>query len=464
MAAISYGSCDSILPAVRALLGDRVTTSADERRHHGTDEGWHPPLAPEAVAFPMSTDEVSRLVRLCAGARVPVIPFGAGTSFEGGVAALHGGLCLDLSGMERIIEVNDADLDCTVEAGVRRTRLEDHLGRRGLFFSVDPGADATIGGMAATGASGTTTVGYGTMRDAVLGLTAVLAGGEVVRTGGRARKSSAGYDLTHLLVGSEGTLGVITEVTLRLHGIPEAIAVGRARFPDLEGAVQTAIEAIQMGLRPVRLELLDEVQVAASNAYSGLDLPPQPHLLAEFHGTPAAVAEQADLARQAAERHGGRGWESTSDPGERRRLWKIRHEAYYAARALRPGGRGMVTDVCVPISRLAECITETRADLDASGVPAPIFGHVGDGNFHVVLLFDPDDAAELATARAVHDRLVRRALRLGGTCTGEHGIGYGKLGYLVEERGVAVVEVMRAVKQALDPWGIMNPGKVIPPE
>ena len=458
----AYEPCETILAALRALLGDRVTTSADERRHHGTDEGWQTPVAPEAVAFPSSTEEVSRVVRLCHDARVPVIPFGAGTSFEGGVAALHGGLCLDLSGMARIIEVRDADLDCTVEAGVCRTQLEEHLGRRGLFFSVDPGADATLGGMASTRASGTTTVGYGTMREAVLGLTAVLADGRVVHTGGRARKSSAGYDLTHLLVGAEGTLAVITELTLRLHGIPEAAAVGRAAFSDLEGAVQTAIEAIQMGLRPVRLELLDAVQVAASNAYSGLDLPLQPHLLLEFHGTPAAVTEQADLARQTAERHGGSGWESTSDPAERRRIWKIRHEAYYAARAQRPGGRGMVTDVCVPISRLAECITQTRDDLDASGVQAPILGHVGDGNFHVVLLFDPDDAAELATVRVVHERLVHRALAMGGTCTGEHGIGYGKLPYLMEERGEAFVAVMRAIKHALDPRGILNPGKVIP--
>jgi len=459
-----YGSVGAILPEVRALLGERVTTSPDERRHHGTDEGWQDPAAPEAVAFPHSTEEVARLVRLCTEARVPVIPFGAGTSFEGGVGALHGGLCLDLSGMQRILAVHDSDLDCLVEAGVRRTQLEEHLGRRGLFFSVDPGADATVGGMAATGASGTTTVGYGTMREAVLGLTVVLAGGEVVRTGGRARKSSAGYDLTHLFLGSEGTLGVITEVALRLHGIPEASAVGRAGFAELAQAVQTAIEIMQRGLGPVRLELLDEVQVAASNAYSGLDLPAQPHLLVEFHGTPGAVAEQAAAAGEVAAAYGAQGWRSTSDPTERRRLWKIRHEAYYAARALRPAVRGMVTDVCVPLSRLADCIAETRADLDASGIPAPILGHVGDGNFHVVLLFDPEDRGELAQVRAVHDRLVERALGMGGTCTGEHGVGHGKLRYLAAERGAAAVAAMRAVKAALDPQGIMNPGKVIPPE
>ena len=457
-----YGTIDDILPELQALLGDRLTRSADERRHHGTDEGWNPPVAPEAVAFPSSTDEVARLVAICAAGRVPVIPFGAGTSFEGGVAALHGGLCLDLSQMTRIIEVNEADLDCTVEAGVRRTQLEEHLGRRGLFFAVDPGADATIGGMAATRASGTQTVSYGAMREAVLAVTAVLADGRVIRTGGRARKSSAGYDLTHLLVGSEGTLGVITEVTLRVYGIPEATSVGICAFATLAGAVETAIATMQMGIRPARIELLDEVQIAACNDYSGLDLPTLPTLLMEFHGTRAGVAEQADMVRDIAAEHGGGDWQSSSDQAGSRRLWKIRHDAYYAARARRPGVRGMPTDVCVPISRLADCITETRRDLDASGINAPIMGHVGDGNFHVTLTFDPDDPAELAACRALHDRLVRRALDMGGTCTGEHGIGYGKQRYLVAEHGAAAVEVMRALTRALDPLDIMNPGKVLP--
>jgi D-lactate dehydrogenase (cytochrome) len=457
-----YGSIAEILPELQALLGDRLTRSADVRRHHGTDEGWNPPVAPEAVAFPSSTDEVARLVAICAAGRVPVIPFGAGTSFEGGVGALHGGLCLDLSEMTRIIEVNEADLDCTVEAGVRRTQLEEHLGRRGLFFAVDPGADATIGGMAATRASGTQTVSYGAMREAVLAVTAVMADGRVIRTARRARKSSAGYDLTHLLVGSEGTLGVITEVTLRVHGIPEASAVGICAFTTLGGAVETAIATMQMGIRPARIELLDEVQIAACNAYSGLDLPALPTLLMEFHGTPAGVAEQAEAVRAIAAGQGGTGWRSATDHAERNRLWKIRHDAYYAARAQRPGVRGMPTDVCVPISRLAECILETRRDLDSSGIQAPIMGHVGDGNFHVTLTFDPDDPAELAACRALHDRLVRRALAMGGTCTGEHGIGYGKQRYLVEEHGEAAVAVMRAVKRALDPLNIMNPGKVLP--
>lgn len=461
---MSYGAIAEILPELRAVLGDRLTSSADVRRQHGTDEGWNPPVAPEAVAFPSSTDEVARLVAICAAGRVPVIPFGAGTSFEGGVAALHGGLCLDLSEMTRIIEVNEADLDCTVEAGVRRTQLEEHLGRRGLFFPVDPGADATIGGMAATRASGTQTVSYGAMREAVLAVRAVMADGRVIRTARRARKSSAGYDLTHLLVGSEGTLGVITEVTLRVYGIPEASAVGICPFATLGGAVETAIATMQMGIRPARIELLDEVQIAACNAYSGLDLPALPTLLMEFHGTPAGVTEQAELAREIAGAHGGGDWQSSTDQAERRRLWKIRHDAYYAARAHRPGVRGMPTDVCVPISRLAECILETRRDLDASGIHAPIMGHVGDGNFHVTLTFDPDDPVELTACRALHDRLVRRALAMGGTCTGEHGIGYGKQRYLVEEHGEAAVDVMRAVKQALDPLDIMNPGKVLPPE
>jgi len=459
---MSYGAIAEILPELRAVLGDRLTRSADVRRQHGTDEGWNPPVAPEAVAFPSSTREVARLVAICAAGRVPVIPFGAGTSFEGGVAALHGGLCLDLSEMTRIIEVNEADLDCTVEAGVRRTQLEEHLGRRGLFFAVDPGADATIGGMAATRASGTQTVSYGAMREAVLAVTAVLADGRVIRTAGRARKSSAGYDLTHLLVGSEGTLGVITEVTLRVYGIPEATSVGICPFATLGGAVETAIATMQMGIRPARMELLDEVQVAACNAYSGLDLPALPTLLMEFHGTPAGVAEQAEAVRGIAAGHGGGEWQSATDQAGRRRLWKIRHDAYYAVRAQRPGVRGMPTDVCVPISRLAECIVETRRDLDASGIYGPIMGHVGDGNFHVTLTFDPDDPAELAACRALHDRLVRRALAMGGTCTGEHGIGYGKQSYLVEEHGPAAVDVMRAVKRALDPLNIMNPGKVLP--
>lgn len=463
MPPVSYGAITGILPELEALLGDRLDRSADVRRHHGTDEGWNAPAAPDAVAFPHSTAEVSRLVEICAAGRVPVIPFGAGTSFEGGVAALHGGLCLDLSGMNRILEVNEADLDCTVEAGVRRTQLEEHLGPRGLFFPVDPGADATIGGMAATRASGTQTVGYGAMREAVLAVTAVLADGRVIRTARRARKSSAGYDLTHLLVGSEGTLGVITEVTLRVYGIPEAAAVGICAFATLGGAVETAIATMQMGIRPARMELLDEVQVAACNAYSGLDLPALPTLLMEFHGTPAGVKEQAEAVRGIAREHGGGEWQSATDETGRRRLWRIRHEAYYAVRAQRPGVRGMPTDVCVPISRLAECIVETRRDLDASGIQAPMMGHVGDGNFHVTLTFDPDDPAELAACRALHDRLVRRALAMGGTCTGEHGIGYGKQSYLVAEHGPAVVDVMRAVKQALDPLNIMNPGKVLPP-
>ncbi len=457
-----YGSVADILPWLQELLGDRLSTSADVCRHHGTDEGWNPPVPPEAVVFPTSTAEVSRLVEICARGRVPVIPFGAGTSFEGGVGALHGGLCLDLSNMTRILEVNEADLDCTVEAGVRRTQLEEHLGRRGLFFPVDPGADATIGGMAATRASGTRTVGYGAMREAVLAVTAVMADGRVVHTARRARKSSAGYDLTHLLVGSEGTLGVITEVTLRIYGIPESSVVAICAFATLAGAVETAIATLQIGIRPARIELLDEVQITACNAYSGLDLAARPTLLLEFHGTPAGVAEQAEAVREIAAGQGGTGWESATDPAERNRLWNIRHDAYYAARAQRPAVRGMPTDVCVPISRLAECILDTRRDLDVSGIRAPIMGHVGDGNFHVTLTFDPADPAELAGCRALHDRLVRRALAMGGTCTGEHGIGYGKQDYLVEEHGEEAVEVMRAVKRALDPLNILNPGKVLP--
>ncbi len=459
---LHYGDTAKVLADLEPRLGTRMTRSEDVRRHHGTDEGWHLPVAPDAVLFPESTAEVAAIVRSCARHRVPVIPFGAGTSLEGGVAALHGGISLDMSGMNRIVEVNDDDLDCTVEAGVHRIQLNEHLGKRGLFFPIDPGADATIGGMAATRASGTNAVRYGTMRDNVLAVTAVMPNGDVVRTARRARKSSAGYDLTRLLVGSEGTLGIITEVTLRLYGIPEMIGGAICSFGSLEGAVRTVMETIQLGIPVARMELLDELQVEASNAYSGLTLDIAPTLFLEFHGTEAGVAEQAEQVQTISAGNGRRGWEWTTDPADRARLWKARHDAYYADLAARPGARGMPTDVCVPISRLAECILETRRDLDASGVWSPIVGHVGDGNFHLIFLLDPDDPEEVARHREVHHRLVRRALAMGGTCTGEHGIGYGKLDYMVEEHGEAAVAVMRAVKQAIDPGNIMNPGKVVP--
>jgi D-lactate dehydrogenase (cytochrome) len=453
---------DAVVDVLRPLLGDRVSTATAVREEHGRDEGWHPPAAPEAVAFPQTTDEVVAVVEACARFGVPLIPFGAGTSLEGNIAAIHGGLSVDLSGMNAILEVNVDDLDCRVQAGVTRSALNRVVGRDGLFFPIDPGADATLGGMAATRASGTNAVRYGTMKDNVLGVTAVLADGSVVRTGTRARKSSAGYDLTRLLVGSEGTLGVITEVSLRLYGLPEVIGGAVCSFASLDGAVATVIEAIQLGIPVARLELLDEVQVDACNRFSDIGLPVAPLLLVEFHGSPVTVEDHASAFAAIADVHGGGGWAWTTDASERDRLWAARHQAYYAAKALRPGALAIPTDVCVPISRLARCILETRADIDRTGLIAPIVGHVGDGNFHVLLLFDPDDATERTLARELNDRLVARALAMGGTCTGEHGIGSGKLEFMLAEHDPAALAMMSAIKHALDPAGILNPGKVIP--
>ncbi|MFN0092021.1 MAG: FAD-binding oxidoreductase [Acidimicrobiales bacterium] len=457
----AYGSAADVLDELRALLGERVSTAPSVREQHGVDESWHPACPPDAVAFVRSTEEAAAVVAACARRRVPVIPFGAGTSLEGHVAALVGGVSLDLSGLDRVVEVNVDDLDCLVEAGVHRVALNDRLRRDGLFFPIDPGADASLGGMASTRASGTNAVRYGTMADNVLGLTVVRADGSVIRTGGRARKSSAGYDLTRLFVGAEGTLGVITELRLRLYGLPEAMAAAVCGFADLAGAVRTTIETIQLGVPVARIELLNDVQMAAVARYAGLDLAPVNTLFLEFHGSAAAVAEQAETVQQLASGNGGEGFAWATDQGERERLWAARHNAYYAALAQRPGAKGMPTDVCVPISRLTECILATQADLAAVGVEAPILGHVGDGNFHVIYLFDPGDEAEVARAHALNRRLVSRALALGGTCTGEHGIGYGKLEFMAEEHGDAL-DTMRAVKAALDPHGILNPGKVVP--
>lgn len=443
-------------------LANKVSTNDGVRRQHGVDEGWHAPAPPDAVVFADSTSDVVAVAQVCSRYRVPLIPFGVGTSLEGHVAALRGGICVDLSGMNRILEVNVDDLDCRVEAGVTRSALNERLSREGLFFPLDPGADATLGGMTATRASGTNAVRYGTMRENVLGMTAVFADGRVVRTGTRARKSSAGYDLTRLIVGSEGTLAIVTEVALRLYGVPECIGGAVCSFATLDGAVRTVIETIQLGVPVARLEVLDEVQVDACNRFSGLDLPVQPLLLIEFHGSPVSVADQASVVQQLASGNDGTGWQWSTDPGERNRLWKARHDAYYAARALRPGAKAVPTDVCVPISQLADCILSTRRDLDDSGLVASIAGHAGDGNFHVLILFDPDDAAETQSAHELHRRMVARALSMGGTCTGEHGIGYGKLEFMSAEHDRASLEAMAAVKKALDPDGILNPGKVIP--
>ncbi|MGF1608184.1 MAG: FAD-binding oxidoreductase [Kiloniellales bacterium] len=449
-----------LIEALRQLLGDRLSTADAVREQHGRDESYHPAKAPDAVAFVESTEEVAEVVALCAREKRPVIPFGTGTSLEGHVAALHGGISIDLSRMNQVLEVNDEDLDCRVQAGVTRKALNHHLRDTGLFFPIDPGADASLGGMSATRASGTNAVRYGTMRENVLGLTVVLADGRVIRTGGRARKSAAGYDLTRLFVGSEGTLGVITEIQLRLYGIPEAMAAAVCSFESLAGAVDSVILTIQSGIPVARIELLDEVQMDAVNRYSGLDYPVRPTLFFEFHGTERGVEEQAEMAGAIASGNGGSGFRWATLAEDRNKLWEARHKCYYAALALRPGAKGWPTDVCVPISRLAECLLETKKDIEASGLLAPIVGHVGDGNFHLAYIVDPDDAEEMARVKAHNERMVMRALAMGCTCTGEHGIGYGKIDFLQAEHGEAVA-VMRQIKQALDPDNIMNPGKMI---
>jgi D-lactate dehydrogenase (cytochrome) len=442
--------------------GERAATGRAIRDQHSHGEGMPDAALPDVVVFPHGNDEVAAIVRLCHAARVPVIPFGVGTSLEGHVAALYGGVCIDLSQMATVLEINAADLDCRVQAGVTREQLNAELKDTGLFFPIDPGANATIGGMAATRASGTNAVRYGTMRENVLGLTVVTPEGRLIRTGGRARKSSAGYDLTRLLVGAEGTLGVITEIQLRLYGVPEAISAAVCQFATLEGAVDTVIEAMQHGIPVARIELLDDVQMDACIRYSKLDgFAIQPTLFFEFHGTAAGVAEQAAQMQAITAGHGGGTFRWATRTEDRSRLWKARHAAFYAGLALLPGRQGFATDACVPISRLADCIIETKADIAATGLTAPIVGHVGDGNFHLVILFDPTDPTERAQAEALAHRVSLRAIGMGGTCTGEHGIGTHKLDLLMVEHGDAV-ETMRTIKRALDPHNIMNPGKTVP--
>jgi D-lactate dehydrogenase (cytochrome) len=445
---------------IAALDADRVVTGDDELRRHGTDEGWHAPAAPDVVVYPRDTEEAAAVVRICRKHATPIVPFGAGTSLEGHVAALNGGVSVDTTQMNAILRLSVEDMDVTVQAGVTRRQLDEKLRPEGVFFSVDPGADATIGGMTATGASGTTTVRYGTMRENVLSLTVVTADGEIVRTRSRARKSSAGYDLTRLFVGSEGTLGLITEITLRLQPTPEAMTAASCAFPSLNAAVDTVIEVLAHAIPVARIELLDEVQIDAVNRHFELDLEVAPTLFLEFHGTPAETKAQAAEVGEIAAGHGVRGFNWAADETERRALWRARHGAYEAGRALRPGSQGFTTDACVPISRLAETIAETKKDLDASGLIAPIVGHVGDGNFHLAILVDPDDPEEMARAIALNDRLVRRAIAADGTCTGEHGVGYGKTAFLELEHGPAALSMMRAIKSALDPEGLFNPGKV----
>jgi D-lactate dehydrogenase (cytochrome) len=446
----------ALFAALAARFGNRLSMSQALREQHANTLTWLKLEPPDAVLFAETAAEVSEVVRLCAEARVPIIPFGTGTSLEGHVNAPFGGLSLDLSPMNRIIAVHEGDLDCVVEPGVTRKVLNDHLRDAGLFFPVDPGADASLGGMAATRASGTNAVRYGTMRDAVLGLEAVLADGSIITTGGRARKSSAGYDLTRLLVGSEGTLGIITSLTLRLHGIPETILSGICPFGSIEGACNATIAALQMGLPLARIELADEVQIRACNAYSHLALPEAPTLFVEFHGTPAGAREQVEAFAKIARAEGGGELEWAERQEDRTRLWQARHDAYWAARALKPGAELLTTDVCVPISALAACVVETRKDIDRLGLLAPIVGHVGDGNFHVMPLIDPEERGK---AREFVDRLIERALRFEGTCSGEHGVGQGKISYLATEHGLGI-GVMAAIKKALDPLNILNPGKI----
>jgi D-lactate dehydrogenase (cytochrome) len=452
---------ESALAELQTLLGSHVTTSAIQREHHSHGESYHAPALPDIVCFPTETHQVSEIMQISARHHVPVIPFGAGTSVEGQVNAIYGGITIDLRQMNKILRTSLEDCDATVEAGVTRMQLVKALQNTGLTFFVDPGADATIGGMASTRASGTTTVRYGTMSDNVLGLTVVLADGRVIRTGGRARKSSSGYDLTHLFVGSEGTLGVITEVTLRLYPRPEAVSVAICSFESVRGAIETVIEGIQLGADMARIEFLDDKQIEAINRYSRMDLPVAPTLLFEFHGmTQREVEERAELLQSLATEHGGRGFKWRTDAREMEELWSARHNAYFAARALRAGAEVLTTDVCVPISNLAACILEAKNDLAHFSFPGTIVGHVGDGNFHVLCVIDPKNPAEVEDAQRFSEQIVKTALRFSGTCTGEHGVGLGKMKYLADEHGAAV-DVMRAIKRALDPDNRMNPGKIL---
>jgi D-lactate dehydrogenase (cytochrome) len=458
---LSEAETARLLDDVRSLLGaDRVLTGRDVREQHGVDESFHPAAPPDAVVYPTSTEEAAAIVGVCARHRAPLVPFGAGTSLEGHVAALQGGVSVDMREMNRILRLSVEDLDVSVQAGVTRKQLDEALRPEGVFFPVDPGADATLGGMVSTGASGTTTVRYGAMRENVLSLVVVTADGQVVRTRSRARKSSAGYDLTRLFIGAEGTLCLVCEVTLRVRPTPEAMSAAVCAFPTLRDAVDCVLAVSQHAIPVARIELLDEMLIEAINRHNASDHAVAPTLFLEFHGTADEVAAQARETEQLTVEHGAEGFAWATDEAQRRRMWDARHRAYDATRALRPGTSALTTDVCVPVSRLADTIIRTRADLDEHGLTGSILGHVGDGNFHVTLLVDRDDPADVARGMQFHDRLVRGALDDGGTCTGEHGVGYGKAGYLELEHGAAGVRLMRAIKHALDPDNIFNPGKV----
>jgi len=456
---LSATATEAAIAALKQLLGDRLSTGQAIREQHGKDESWHQPQLPDAVAFAQSTEEVAEIVKICAAHGMPIIPYGAGTSLEGHVGALQGGLSLDVMQMNKILRVNAEDLDVVVQPGVTRKQLNEYLRDTGLFFPIDPGANASIGGMVSTRASGTNAVRYGTMRENVLALTVVLADGRIIRTSKRAKKSAAGYDLTRLFVGSEGTLGIITEITLKLYGIPESITSAVCAFDSLEGAIKTVIATIQSGIPVARIELLDDLHVDAINRYAKYDMPVKDTLFLEFHGTEAGTQEQAELVQAIAADNGGQNFSWTTKPEERARLWQARHDAAYAAKSLRPGCEIWATDVCVPISRLADCILETKEDLKQSFLIAPLVGHVGDGNFHLAFVIDRANPKEIEEAEQLNARLVQRALSMEGTCTGEHGIGSGKMKYLIAEHGEAV-SVMRSIKKALDPDNLMNPGKI----
>ncbi len=451
----------SVTNALAKKFGNRFSANETIRQQHAHTLTWGANQPPDCVVYPQSSEEVASIVSLCAGQGVPVIAFGTGTSLEGHVNAPFGGVSVDLSMMNRILEVHPEDLDCVVEPGVTRKALNEYLRDQGLFFPIDPGADASIGGMASTRASGTNAVRYGTMKDNVLSLEVVTASGEIIRTARRAKKSSAGYDLTRLFIGAEGTFGIITKITLKLHGIPEAISGGICPFPSVKAACDATILTIQSGLPIARIELLDELQVKAANIHSRLGLRETPMLLVEFHGSAASVAEQAARFGEIAEEFGGGPFEWATKPEDRTRLWQARHDSYWASLALRPGAKAVASDVCVPISRLAECVTETQRDIAAAGLIAPIVGHVGDGNFHVCVLVDMDDPADVKRTEDFLHRLVRRGLDMEGTCTGEHGIGQTKMKYMVEEHSAGTLDLMRSIKRALDPAGIMNPGKIV---
>jgi D-lactate dehydrogenase (cytochrome) len=452
-------SVERAVVRLNEIMGTRATIARGVLDDHGRSEAYHASRPPDIVVFPETVQEVSQTMRLCGEIGMPVVPFGAGTSLEGNAASVAGGVCMDFSRMNRVLHVHDKDMDVVVQPGITRKQLNAHLRDTGLFFPIDPGADASIGGMTSTRASGTMAVRYGTMKDNVLALEVVLPDGRVIRTSKRARKSSAGYDLTRLFVGSEGTLGVITEITLKLHPWPQAISSAVCSFGRLDQAIDTAIEVIQSGIPVARMELLDEVMMRGINGYAKLGYREAPTLFFEFHGTDAGVTEQAELAEAIAAEHQGQGFQWARAAEERTKLWHARDNTLYAGLSLRPGAKAMITDVCVPISRLTECLTETRRDIDANGLIAPVVGHVGDGNFHLLILIDQDNAEEVARAKALHSRLVARAIAMEGTCTGEHGIGTGKIGYLKDELGDAV-DVMRGIKASLDPRGIMNPGKI----